>query len=396
MPHARKSHVLLTGATGLLGRYLIRDLAEHDVPLAVLVRPSRRMSAENRIEAICKFWKSESGVELPRPKVLVGNILDDNLGLSAEDREWVAENVGSMLHNAASLSFVSTGRHAEPWRSNVDGTQTVLDFCEDAQIKQFFHVSTAYVAGRRRGVVKENELNVGQELGNCYEESKLLAEESVRGAHQAGKLTSLTTFRPGIILGDSKTGFTSTFHHVYAALQTSYLLNQQMGIHDYTGKANASSIGMPMQGDHRKHLVPVDWVSAVMAHVIAKPELHGDTYHLTPRCPMRMRLLRDMIEEVIGSYGIRIEVPTCSKEELTEVEAIFLEQQEVYTSYWTDDPLFDTTNTRNAAPHLPCPHLDRAMLMHLAEVAIDMRFKFNDPKIKTKVTVDETVTTSSS
>lgn len=386
MTVSTKDHVLLTGATGLLGRYLIRDLSDLNVPLAVLVRPSRRASVEQRIDAICNFWKEHSGNDVTRPKVLSGNILDENLALSSEDREWAAENVSTMLHNAASLSFVSTGRESEPWRSNIDGTQTVLDFCKDADVRQFFHVSTAYVAGLRRGVILENELNVGQEFGNCYEESKLTAEEMVHAAKNGGDLDELTVFRPGIILGDSQTGFTSTFHHVYAALQMSHVLSQQMGRWDYTGGANASNVRIPMNGDERKHLVPVDWVSAVMAHIIATPKTHGDTYHLTPRCPMQMRMFRDMIEQTVGYYGVKLEIPEPGDPPMSEAEALFMEQQEVYSSYWSDDPRFDTSNTRAAAPHLPCPHLDLTMLNYFADVAIDMNFKFNDPKVPAKST----------
>jgi hypothetical protein len=54
----------------------------------------------------------------------------------------------------------------------------------------------------------------------------------------------------------------------------------------------------------------------------------------------------------------------------------------VYDSYWRDDPVFDASHTLQAAPHLPCPHIDLTMLNHLSRTAIDMRFRFNDPASK--------------
>ena len=57
-------------------------------------------------------------------------------------------------------------------------TQNAIEFCRQAGIRKFFHVSTAYVAGKRLGRVYENELDVGQEYGNCYEESKVEAEKA--------------------------------------------------------------------------------------------------------------------------------------------------------------------------------------------------------------------------
>ena len=375
-----KSVVLVTGATGFLGRYLMRDLSRHGVPMAVLVRPGRRADARQRVEAMRRFWKQHAGDHVPLPKVLSGDILSENLGLSSDERQWVAENVGSVLHNAASLSFVSTGRQAEPWRSNIDGTQNVLDVCRDAAIRRFHHVSTAYIAGTRRGRIYEHETNVGQEFGNCYEESKLLAEEQVRGMLADGGLEQLTVFRPGIIVGDSRTGFVSTFHHVYSALQMAHVLADSLGRWDHTGRMNASNVRIPMTGRERKHLVPVDWVSECMARVIADPTLHGQTYHLTPRCAIEMRVLRDMIEESIGYYGIDLEVPEPGTPPRSEAEALFMQQQEVYESYWNDDPLFDTTNIREALPDLPCPHVDRTMMLRMADTAIEMGFRFADPK----------------
>ncbi len=45
-------HILMTGATGLLGRYLLRDLMLADVQVAAVVRPSRRTSAQERVDSM--------------------------------------------------------------------------------------------------------------------------------------------------------------------------------------------------------------------------------------------------------------------------------------------------------------------------------------------------------
>ena len=380
---ADRPYVLLTGATGLLGRYLLRDLAAEHVPLAVLVRPSRKADPALRVEAMRLFW-AEQGVDVPSPRVLAGDILSENLGLSGEDRMWAAEHCGLMLHNAASLSFVSTGRASEPWRSNVDGTANVLEFCRDAAIRQFHHVSTAYVAGKRTGCAREDELDVGQEFGNPYEESKLQAEQMVKAAAASGgPLDQVTTYRPGIIIGDSQTGFTSTFHNIYAFLQIAHTMLPVAKWEDDTKKPNASHYHFAMGDEARKHLVPVDWVSAAMSYLLARPALHGRTYHLTPRVPIRVPLLRDMIEEACGYYGVSVsDEPREGAGEADELVQLFMEQQRVYDSYWRDDPKFDDTNTRAAVP-FPCPHVDRDMLVKLARTAIDMRFRHNDPRVKT-------------
>lgn len=375
------SHILLTGATGLLGRYLMKDLLSRGAKLAVLVRPSRRNDPHMRIEAAMRVWETELRRPLPRPVVLTGDICSSDLGLSGPEIRWAAENCDAIIHNAASLSFVSTGRHSEPWRSNVGGTQNVLEFCQQAGIETFHHVSTAYVAGKRHGRVYEQELNVGQEFANPYEESKVEAEEMVRAARF---LKSLTVHRPAIIVGDSRSGLTFTYHNFYVMLQLAYTLALSMGQQDFSGKVVSNLVQINVDGHERKNLVPVDWVSEVISSIVLDPALHGQTYHLTPRVPITVRLIRDVMEEVVGMYGLRFCGAGVHNGTGHEVEQIFFKHMEVYHSYWKDDPEFDSTNTQAAVPHLPCPHVDREMLLRLARVAIERGFNWRDPKVESR------------
>ncbi|MCA9076478.1 MAG: SDR family oxidoreductase [Planctomycetaceae bacterium] len=370
---------LLTGATGLLGRYLVRDLTMEGVPLAVLVRRSRRQTPQERIESAICTWEEKLGTTLARPRVLEGDISQPGFGLSQQDRDWVKENCGSIIHNAASLQFISTSKESEPWRSNVQGTKYAIDFCHETGIDQFHHVSTSYTCGLRHGRILESELDVGQELGNDYERSKVQAEKMVR---EAGFSKPPTVFRPAIIVGDSRTGWSTTFHNFYVILQIAETLTRQKAEPDVTGRTNVSDVQLNVDGTERKNFVPVDWVSAVMSHILTHPDLHGETYHLTPRCPITTRQIRDAVEAATQIYGLKFYGAGEVKEVKSEYEELFREHMRVYDSYWRDDPIFDSTNTRLAAPHLPCPHIDLAMLNHLSRAAIDMKFRWNDPVIK--------------
>jgi thioester reductase-like protein len=368
-------YVFLTGATGLLGRYLIKDLSLAGVPLVVLVRPSRRATAQHRVENVMCYWDKVLGRSLPRPVVLDGDISEPDLGLDARGMRWVAENCDTMLHNAASLTFQSTGPSSEPWRSNVAGTRNVLELCRNSRIRRFHHVSTAYVCGLRSGRILESELDVGQKLSNDYEQSKLQAEKMVRGC---ALFESLTVHRPAIIIGDAQNGYTSTYHGFYALLQAIATLAQNFDTDAAGHTSGGGSFGV--SGHETKNLVPVDWVSAVMSHVIAHPEHHGKTYHLTPLHPVNSRLLADILEEAVGFYGVKLEGMGKPLPGLTEYQQLFCELISVYKTYWKDDPTFDSTNTRTAAPHLPCPHVDRKLLLKLSEYAI--RVNFTSPRAK--------------
>ena len=364
------SYHLLTGATGLLGNYLLRDLLLRDIPVAVVVRPNRKQTARQRIESALCQWDAELGRPLPRPVVLEGDIAQPDLGLDAVSIRWANEYCSAFIHNAASLTFHSTSKDGEPWRSNIEGTRNVLEFCRNAGIRKLHHVSTAYVAGLRQGRVLESELDVGQQFSNDYECSKLQSESLVR---QADFLDEPTVFRPAIIIGDSQTGLTTTYHGYYAALQLVNTLVRALPPNE-TGLVGGDRTRLTLTGNETKYLVPVDWVSAVMTHVITHAMWHGMTYHLTPKHPVTVRLIRDVLEQSTGFYGATFcgagERPT----DASESEMLFYEHIRVYNSYWKMDPEFDTSNTDLAAPHLPCPHVNRDLLLKLSRIVIDNGF----------------------
>ena len=81
-------------------------------------------------------------------------------------------------------------------------------------LERFVHVSTAYVAGDRVGVVSEHDGNVGQGFRNTYERTKLEAEEIVTDSGLPAAIV-----RPSVIVGDSATGWTQAFNVIYFPLQ---------------------------------------------------------------------------------------------------------------------------------------------------------------------------------
>jgi thioester reductase-like protein len=371
--------ILLTGATGLLGRYLLRDLSAAGNKLAVVVRPSERQTAEERVAGLLASWEKQGVPPLPAPHVLVGDITEPGLGLSAEDRAWVARHCDMALHNAASLEFEAvSGEEGEPWRSNLGGTRNVLALCREAGIADFHHVSTAYVCGLRSDVVREDELNVGQEFGNVYEQSKLQSETLVR---EAGFLSPPTVYRPAIIVGDSQTGFTTTFHGYYAVVRLAVTLARMV---EGTEEIDWSIPLNGLTGHEVKNLVPVDWVSAAMAAIVNQRRLWGATYHLTPADPVKAETIREVIEKVVGYEGTTAFSGAGKNGDAVgigeELASAFYDQMRIYATYWRNDPTFDRTNTLAALPDLPCPVLDRDRLLMLAETAIRMNFKYRDPK----------------
>jgi thioester reductase-like protein len=360
---------LVTGATGLLGTYLLRDGLLAGRHMALLARPNRSQSARHRIETILTGWEKILGKALPRPVVLEGDLVAEDLGLEGADLRWISRHCTSVVHNAASLTFQGGNRSDEPWLSNVTGTRRVLDLCRRTGIREFHYVSTAYVCGLREGRVLESELDVGQDFGNDYERSKNEAETMVRNADFLGPVT---VYRPSIILGDSRTGRTTTYHGFYAVLRLAHTLVSRLAKGDTAGGQVVAGLGMC--GHERKNFVPVDWVSAVMTHILTRPEHYGKTYHLVTQNPLPVAKLADLVQRAVETYSTLASEADASRCNADWFSRNLFNEMAVYRTYWRDDPQFDVTNTTAAAPHLPCPELDDATLLRLAKFAIDNNF----------------------
>lgn len=357
-----KAYILLTGATGLVGRYLLRDLVLRKERVAVIARPSSKLSARQRVETIMQYWEKQLGKILPRPIVIEGDICEDGLGISDSDARWIADNCVEIIHNAAILKFKAVTRLEEPFRTNLDGTTEVLKFAKTHDIPDFHYVSTAYVCGKTSKTVVESQLDEGQELRNDYEQSKFEAEKLVQDAEG---FRNVTIFRPAVIIGDSETGFTSTYHGLFLYLRLIAMLvpHQQR---DESGK-HQTPIRLPMNGDEPRNLVPVDWVSAVIAHIVCTPNAHGRTYHLTPEECTNARSVIDSCCNYFNSAGVTYAGPDATPDTDDEFSRAIFENTRIYESYETSDPEFDRTNVEKWAGHLPCPPIDTAMIHRFIE-----------------------------
>lgn len=350
-------YLFLTGATGLLGRYLLCDLMQQGHRLAVLVRGSKRETPRERMEAILQHWEERLGKSLPRPVVIEGDICQDNLGLTEADTRWLARNCKAVLHSAASLQFLADGS-GEPHRSNFGGTENMLSLCETANLQELHYVSTAYVCGLRQGKILESELDCDQAFRNDYEESKLKAEKLVRSNRH---IQNLTVYRPAVISGDSQTGYTNTYHGIYLYLRLMSLLvpRQPLGP---DGK-RVTQLRLPMTGEERRNVIPVDWVSKVITKLYSTAEAHGRTFHLAPETCLTPKLLIDAGYSYFGSTGVEyIGDQKIDPSTYNAFEAEILPSFTMYSNYERTDPTFDCTNTKTYAPELPCPIIDETMI----------------------------------
>ena len=268
----------LTGFPGFIGRRLAVRLLEEDAELRVVALVEPRMVDAARAAA------AEIGAE--RIEILAGDIAERRLGLGDTDWERLTAEVTSAFHLAAIYNLAVPLELAQ--RVNVDGTGNVLELsaaCE--RLERLNYVSTAYVAGVRKGVVYEHELALGQAFKNHYESTKFQAEVWVRDAMDD---VPTTIYRPAIVVGDARTGETQKFDGPYYMLRViSFCESRGTAIPQF-GRAAAPF-----------NVVPVDFVVDALVAGSRSADAVGETLHLVDPEPVTAsELLTTLAREYAG------------------------------------------------------------------------------------------------
>jgi thioester reductase-like protein len=335
-------HVLLTGATGYLGRYLVRDwLRNTDATLHLLVRAKPDDGAQERLANSLRLVLDEAELERHRARLRVwtGDVTQLRLGLESGEYAALARLVTHVVHGAAAARFdlpLDTAR-----ATNVGGVERMLDFARAAsQLRRFDYIGTAYVAGQRRGLVFETEAQRAAAYRNTYEQSKFEAEQLLRTA-----MTSLpiTVVRPSMILGDSLTGASSSYAGFTRAL-----------------RAYAAGLLIVLPGDPQASLdfVPVDYVTAAMLAIWRDTASVGATFHLAagPEATVTLAEVRDLMASAFGLSPLPI-IPLTDFEALIagnsvnhdSPQARLIRELRLYAPYLTCETQFDCSHARRVA-----------------------------------------------
>lgn len=253
----------VTGATGFIGRHLVRLLLERDGDVLVLVREGSR----ERIEELVELWGARD-----RVKVVVGDLRRPRLGLDDEEIARLHGSVEHFFHLAALYDMTADDAGNE--RINVDGTRNAVELADALGAGCLHHVSSVAVAGERRGLFREDHFDEGQELPSAYHRTKFEAEKLVREE----ATVPWRVYRPAIVVGHSQTGEMDKVdgpYYFFKAIQKT---------------RHALPEWFPLIGPELGYtnIVPVDFVAAALDHIAHQPGLDGQAFHLTNPTAMRV------------------------------------------------------------------------------------------------------------
>lgn len=261
VPDDEVTDVLLTGATGFLGAFMLRDLlTTTNWRVHCLVRADDADHGWRRILDTARGYGIEQALDPTRVIAVPGDLTAKDLGVA--DVDALADTVQVVFHAAAHINFVLP--YASVQATNVAGTLRLVEFATRNRVKPLHHMSTIAVFSPTEpdGVLTEESVPSAPEgLGIGYTQTKWVAERIVAAARERG--LPATVYRIGRISGDSTTGACQADDFLWRQVQ-SFI---QLG---------AAPPGDTMTTD----LLPVDFVARAVVRLSREPAARDRTLHL--------------------------------------------------------------------------------------------------------------------
>ena len=251
-------HILLTGATGFLGAFLLRDLVrETSAVVHCLVRGADEEDCRTRLRANLEFYRVD--VDLNRISIVRGDLSEPRLGLTEERFDALATEIDCVYHVGSVVNWLQPYRNLAA--ANVSGTEEILRLAARHRTVPVHYISTVGVFAKAAAVALRPTDPTGppEALTSGYRQSKWVAETMIGTARRRG--LPVAVYRVDVVCGDLANGACQTRDFVWLAVK---------------GMAQARAVPRELAGAF--HLVPVDHVSRVITAV----SLHSadGTFHL--------------------------------------------------------------------------------------------------------------------
>jgi nucleoside-diphosphate-sugar epimerase len=180
--------ILVTGANGLVGSFLCKELIGKGYKVKALVRKNSDTTLLKEVADTLEIHTGDVND--------VGSLLD------------AIEGVDCIVHTAAVISFWSK-RNDEMFQTNVEGTKNILNAALECGVKKFIHISSIAAIGRKTSDTLITEANTWEEsaLNTRYAVTKHQSELEVYRAVEEG--LNAVILNPSIILGPGLKGTSS-------------------------------------------------------------------------------------------------------------------------------------------------------------------------------------------
>lgn len=295
LPPARDgvpTDILLTGATGFLGPFLLSNLLEQtSYTVHALVRATDAAHSLDRIVASlrrARLWSPALEVDVrARVRVICGDLAEPHLGIGEAEFQRLAESVDAIVHNGALVNYVRTYDALRP--ANVGGTWELLRLAMTSHRKTFHLVSSTFIYGWSTmpvvGEAYANEEMSGLDFG--YSQTKWVAEQLALNAQRQG--LDVRIYRPSLI-GPTSAGFGSQ-DDIYVRL-TAFMIEH----------------GLAVSALNQVSLLPADLIADHIVALMSLPaEARAECGHVFNMTADDYYNLRDITRVLSERYGYRFE-----------------------------------------------------------------------------------------
>ncbi len=259
----------VTGASGFIGKRLVKKLlGRKNTTVYFLIRAE----SKKKVAKLMDFWGGEAA---KRCIPIVGDIAKPGLGLSTADKTKIKGKIKHFFHLAAMYDMAASAEANET--ANVTGTHNAVALANEVKAGLFHHMSSIAVAGNYEGVFREDMFDEAKDyLDHPYMQTKHESEALVRKNCDM----PWRAYRPGVVLGDSKTGEIDKIdgpYYFFKLIQKMRAMLPQW---------------MPAIGIEggRMNMVPVDFVVDATDHIAHSTDksLNNKAFHLTDPAPLRI------------------------------------------------------------------------------------------------------------
>jgi len=251
-------HYFVTGATGFIGRRLVKKLLQRK---GAVVSFLVRRESEDKVAQLREYW----GVGPARAVPVFGDLTQKKLGVAAEDLKKLKGEIDHVYHLAA-VYDLSAGEDTQV-EVNVAGTRHAVEFAGAVAARHFHHVSSIAAAGLYEGVFREDMFDEAENLDHPYFQTKHESEKIVRRDCPV----PWTVYRPAMVVGDSRTGEMDKIDGPYYFCKLIQRMRQLL-------PPWMPAIGL--EGG-RLNIVPVDYVVDALDHISHQEAIDGRCFHLT-------------------------------------------------------------------------------------------------------------------
>jgi NAD(P)-dependent dehydrogenase (short-subunit alcohol dehydrogenase family) len=275
-------HYFVTGATGFIGKRLVRKILERK---GTVVHFLVRDKSAKRIADLLDYW----GVDETRAFPVRGDLALTGLGITAAEKRKLEGKIKHFFHLAAVYDLKADEESQRV--ANIEGTKNTVLFANEIGAGCFHLTSSIASAGLYEGVFREDMFEEAENLDHAYFATKHESEKIVRQDCQG----PWRVYRPGIVVGDSRTGEMDKIDGPYYFFKLIQRMRQLL-------PAWMPTLGL--EGG-RINLVPVDFVVAALDHIAHKRGLDGKCFHLVDPAPKR-------VGEVLNTFAKAGHAPAMS------------------------------------------------------------------------------------